>query len=126
MKGAVLPVRGFKAIIVVILLSAAACAAPDRPIPAGTYYPEFGDERIVVVPSMIYFHVNVDKQKPDIIGSREYPYELSPDGKIYFVVSSNSRFGLRLAMNYEWLWRDGRIGKVDLETRKTIWFALRE
>lgn len=115
-----------KALIVISVLVATACGQPHRPIPAGTYYPESGDEKIVVVPSMIYFHVNVDKQKPDMIGSREYPYEVLPDGKIYFVVSSNSRFGLSLVMDYEWLWRDGRVGKVDLETGKTTWFAMRE
>ena len=115
-----------KALIVVFVLAVAACGQPNRPIPAGTYYPESGDERIVVVPSMIYFHVNVDRKRPGIIGSRDYPYEVLPDGTIHFVVSSNSRFGLSLAMDYEWLWRDGRIGKVDLETGKTIWFVMRE
>lgn len=115
-----------KALVVAMALFAAACSQPNRPIPAGTYFPESGDEKIVVVPSMIYFHVNVDRQKPDIIGSREYPYEMSPDGTIRFVVSSNSRFGLRLAMDYDWIWRDGRIGKVDLETGKTVWFSMPE
>lgn len=115
-----------KALVVVMALFAAACSQPNRPIPAGTYFPESGDEKIVVVPSMIYFHVNVDRQKPDIIGSREYPYEMLPDGTIRFVVSSNSRFGLRLAIYYDWIWRDGRIGKVDLETGKTVWFSMPE
>lgn len=118
--------HGLKAFIVLSFLVVTACGQPNRPIPAGTYYPESGDERIVVVPSMIYFHVNVDRQRPDVIGSRDYPYEVSPDGAIYFVVSSNSRFGLSLVMDYEWLWRDGRIGKVHLETGKTTWFTLRE
>ena len=115
-----------KTFAVLFLLVASACGSPHRPIPAGAYYPESGDERIVVVPSRIYFHVNVDRQKPDIIGSREYPYEVLPDGRIFFVVSSNSTFGLSLAMDYNWLWRDGRISKVDLETGKTTWFAMRE
>lgn len=114
------------ALVVVMALFAGACTQPNRPIPAGTYYPETGRERIVVVPTRIYFHVNVDKQKPDVIGSREYPYEVLPDGAIYFVVSSNSTYGLSLAMDYEWLWRDGRIGKVHRETGETIWFVMRE
>ncbi len=99
---------------------------PNRPIPSGTYYPESGDEKIMVIPSMIYFHVNVDRKNPDIIGSRDYPYEVSPDGNIYFVVSSNSVFGLSLAMDYDWLWRGGKIVKVDLETGKTTVFAMPE
>lgn len=115
-----------KTIAVVFLLIAGACAPPHRPIPAGTYYPVSGDERIVVVPSMIYFHVNVDKENPDVIGSRDYPYEVLEDGTIHFVVSSNSTFGLRLAMDHEWIWRDGRIARVEVETGKTTWFVLRE
>jgi hypothetical protein len=117
---------GLKRFAVLLLLLAGACATPQRPIPAGTYYPEAGQERIVVVPSRIWFHVNVDTENPKVIGSREYPYEVTPDGRIHFVVSSNSSFGLRLAMDYEWLWQDGRIGRVDLETGKTTWFTLRE
>ena len=111
---------------VLLVLFATACAPPHRPIPPGTYYPDAGAERIVVVHSRILFHVNVDKENPDVIGSREYPYEVLPDRRIYFVVSSNSTFGLRLAMEYDWLWRDGKIGKVDREAGKTTWFALRE
>ncbi len=80
----------------------------------------------MVVATRIYFHVNVDRENPDVIGSREYPYEVLPDGRIHFVVSSNSTFGLRLAIDYDWLWQDGKIGKVDLETGKTVWFTLRE
>ena len=104
---------GFKSSAILFLLVVTACGTPHRPIPAGTYYPESGDEKIVVVPTRIYFHVNVGKQKPDVIGSREYPYEVLPDGRIYFVVSSNSTFGLRLAMDYEWVWRDGKIVRID-------------
>lgn len=115
-----------KALIAVSVLVVAACGSPNRPIPAGTYYPETGDEKIVVIPSMIYFHVNVDRKRPGIIGSRDYPYEVLPDGAIHFVVSSNSTFGLSLVMDYNWLWRDGRIAKVHLETGETTWFAMRE
>jgi hypothetical protein len=115
-----------KAFIVVFFLVLGACASPHRSIPPGTYYPEAGEERIVVVPTRIFFHVTVDRETPDIIGSREYPYEVLPGGRIHFVVSSNDSFGLSLAMEHDWLWRDGRIGKIDLGTGKTIWFALRE
>ena len=116
----------FKALTVLFFLVVTACGTPHRPIPAGTYYPESGNEKIVVVATRIYFQVSVDKQKPDVIGSREYPYEVLPDGRIYFVVSSNSTFGLRLALDYEWVWRDGKIVKIDLETGKQTPFALRE
>lgn len=116
--------RWFKAFVVLSVLIVAACGRPDRPIPAGTYLPESGSEKIVVIPSRIFFHVNVDSKNPGIIGNREYPYEVRPDGKIYFVVSSNSTFGLRLAIDYDWFWRDGKIVKVDLETGKTTVFAM--
>lgn len=115
-----------KPFAVLLLVVAGACATPHRPIPPGTYYPESGSERIVVVASRIYFHANVDKQNPDVIGSREYPYEVLADGRIHFVVSSNSTFGLRLAMEYDWVWRDGKIVRIDLETGKTTAFTLRE
>jgi hypothetical protein len=118
--------RCLKPFAVVVLLVLGACATPHRPIPPGTYYPDAGEERIVVVATRIFFHVNVDPDNPDIIGSREYAYEVLPDGRIHFVVSSNSRFGLRLAMNYDWFWRDGRIARVERETGKTTRFALRE
>jgi hypothetical protein len=75
---------------------------------------------------MIYFHVNVDRQRPDVIGGREYSYEVLPDGQIHFVVSSNSRFGLSLALDYDWRWHDSRIAKVHLETGETTWFAMQE
>lgn len=118
--------RGLKPFAAVVLLVLGACATPHRPIPAGTYYPDAGEERIVVVPTRIFFHVNVDRENPDVIGSREYTYEVLPDGRIHFVVSSNSRFGLRLALDYDWFWRDGRIARIDQESGETTWFTLRE
>ena len=118
--------HGLKPFAVLLLLVAGACATPHRPIPAGTYLPDSGGERIVATPSRIWFHVNVDRKNPDVIGSREYPYEVLPDGTIHFVVSSNSTFGLRLAMDYQWFWRGGRIVRIHRETGDTTWFALRE
>lgn len=118
--------RGLRPHAALLLLAIGACAVPHRPIPPGTYYPEAGEERIVVVPSRIFFHVNVDPENPDVIGDREYPYEVLPDGTISFTVSSNSRFGLRLATDYQWRWDDGRIARIDRATGKTTWFDLHE
>ena len=125
--------RKCKLLIVIGALIAGACAQPNRPIPPGSYYRKSGDERIVVVPSRIFFRVNVDgspfsfdMEIPRKIGRREYPYEVLPDGKIYFVVSSNDTLGLDLALDYEWVWQDGEIIRIDLGTGKTTPYVLRE
>ena len=111
--------------VLLLLLGLGACAVPHRPIPPGTYYPESGEERIVAVPTRIFFHVYVDWGEPAWIHGREYPYDVAPDGSIHFNVSSNDPIGLSLA-GYQWLWRDGRIARVDQESGKTTWFTLRE
>lgn len=114
------------ALALLAALFAAGCTQPLRPIPPGTYRPAAGEERIVVTASRIWFHVNVDRDNPDVIGSREYPYDVLEDGRIHFVVSSNSAFGLSLAMDYLWFWRGDRISKVDLETGEKTWFVMQE
>lgn len=113
-------------LIVGAVLLATACTMPHRPIPAGTYHAESGAERIVAVPSRLFFQVNVEPEYPEIIGSREYPYEVLADGQIHFVVSSNSRFALRLALDYEWYWRDGEIVRIEVKTGKETRFILTE
>lgn len=105
---------------------AAGCAMPYRPIPPGTYRPAAGEERIVVTASHIWFHVNVDRENPDIIGSREYPYEVSADGSILFIVSSNSVYGLHLSMDYAWHWRGNEIVKTHTESGDETHFVLQE
>ncbi|MBE9555869.1 MAG: hypothetical protein IMF08_03350 [Proteobacteria bacterium] len=116
--------------VTVLALAAAmfstACGQPHRPIPAGTYLPPAGEERIVVTPSRIWFHVNVDRENPNIIGSREYPYEVEPDGTIHFVVSSNSTFGLRLRMEHDWAWRGTEIVKTHVESGEETRFVFRD
>lgn len=115
-----------KSIALLLAVLAAACTIPHRPIPGGTYHAEGGAERIVVVHSRIFFHVIVDPDHPEFIGGREYPYEVLADGRIHFVVSSNSRFALRLALDYEWYWRDGEIVRIEVETGKATRFVLRD
>lgn len=109
-----------------------ACSQPSRPIPPGSYYSDSGDERIVVVPTRIFFDVLVDGSpfgadtaRPEKVGRREYPYEVLPDGRIYFVVSSNDSTGMDLAIDYKWVWRDGEITKIDLERDENTTFVLR-
>lgn len=125
--------RRLKHLTVIAGLLLAACSQPNRPIPPGSYYSEFGDERIVVVPTRIYFHVLVDGSPfgadtvhPEKISRREYPYEVLSDGRIYFVVSSNDSTGMDLAIDYRWMWRDGEITRIDLERDEKTTFALRQ
>lgn len=122
-----------KLLIIIGALLVSACGQPNRPIPPGSYYADSGNEWIVVVPSRIYFHVivdslpfGVDRENPVTIGRREYPYEVMPDGKVHFVVSSNDTLGLNLALDYEWVWQDSKIIKIELGTGKTTPFTLRE
>lgn len=117
--------RQVKPFAILVLFLAAACTTPYRPIPPGTYQPQAGEERIVVTSSRIWFHVNVDRDNPDVIGSWESHYDVQPDGRIHFLVSSNHMFGIRLGYDYDWLWRAGKIIKIDLESDKITEFSLR-
>jgi len=125
--------RKLKPVAMLVALFLSACSQPDRPIPPGSYYSESGDERIVVVPTRIYFHVLVDGSpfeadtaRPEKVGRREYPYEVLPDGRIYFVVSSNDSTGMDLAIDYRWMWQDGEITRIDLERDEKTTFARRQ
>lgn len=100
------------------------CIPENRPIPAGIYIPELGEERVSITASTVIFHVIADKEMPARYVDREFDYSVNQDGLIQFEMTSNDFF-LRLGW-YNWYWRDDKIARVDLTTKQTIWFIRSE
>lgn len=115
----------------VACFSMVGCVGSGQKVPQGTYRSQTTDERIQVRGDIIQFNVltdgipfSEDTEKSKRFVKREYQYDLQTDGRISFVVSSNSSIGMDLAMDYEWQWREPNIVRLDRATGATTTFIV--
>lgn len=108
-------------IVLLFILVVAACApSGPNPIIPGTYIAADSGERIVITRSSMYIHVKLGFKKPYQFRNREFTdYDVEPDGRIRFVVSSNEAFDY---MKFSWYWRDGKIVKLNDDDNQTTLF----
>ena len=111
--------RGRLAVLLIVLL-VGGCPSDESPIPAGTYVPESGEERIIVGQSTMMFHVVGVKLHPGTFVNWELEYDVLPDGEIFHVFKPYDA-GFSVGQ-YNWYWEDGKIKKVDPRSRQTTWF----
>ena len=110
--------------VVFLVLIIGACLPEERPIAPGVYSAPSGEEYLTVGPSTIRLHITARAVK-SIAGQMidgEYRYGVETGGEIHLSMHSNNFDPIEFDY-YEWYWRDGRILRVERETRTETWFT---
>ena len=95
----------------------------DTSIPDGTYRNAANDTALIVDGELVEFHIPPTDSgtNPHRLG-RAYPYQLSKDGSLHFMGSSNDSYYLRLILDCRWRW-DGSSFQCRRDDGTTTVFA---